>query len=106
MRHRLMHCHEHSSRLQVYEKLATVASWNNWHTSAWVLKSPNVEKLGPGDKFAYTAPFVLGNVHSQVEESAQDKVDTYTIRNESSHCASLCTLLSCTHEHELLLSTV
>ena len=73
-----MDCHKYLSRLQVYEKLATVASWNNWHTSAWVLKSPNLEKLGPGDKFAYTAPFVLGNVHSQVEESAQGKVEYYT----------------------------
>ena len=84
-----MHCHEHSSRLQVYEKLATVASWNNWHTSAWVLKSPNLEKLGPGDKFAYTAPFVLGNVHSQVEESAQDKVDTYSPSAMNRLCKSL-----------------
>ena len=44
--------------LQVYQKLAQVGAWNNWHTSAWVLRSPGLEKLVPGEKFAYTAPFV------------------------------------------------
>ena len=65
---------EHDQRMQVYEKLAQVGSWNNWHTSARVLRSPGLDKLAPGEKFAYTAPFVLGNIHSQVEESHEGKV--------------------------------
>ncbi len=60
--------------LQVYQKLAQVGAWNNWHTSAWVLRSPGLEKLVPGEKFAYTAPFVLGNIQSEVEESHEGKV--------------------------------
>ena len=60
--------------LQIYQKLSQVGSWNNWHTSAWVLRSPGLEKLAPGEKFAYTAPFVLGNIQSEVEESHEGKV--------------------------------
>ncbi|CAL5224272.1 g6932 [Coccomyxa viridis] len=58
---------------KVYQKLSQVGSWNNWHTSAWVLRSPGLEKLAPGEKFAYTAPFVLGNIQSEVEESHEGK---------------------------------
>ena len=75
--------------LQVYEKLAQVGSWNNWHTSAWVLRPPGLDKLAPGEKFAYTAPFVLGNIQSQVEESHEGKVglkDTLFSSQHSSHC--------------------
>lgn len=67
-------CKQVGPTMQVYQKLAQVGSWNNWHTSAWVLRSPGLEKLAPGEKFAYTAPFVLGNVQSQVEESHDGKV--------------------------------
>ena len=60
--------------LQVYQKLAQIESWNNWHTSAWVLRSPGLDRLAPGNKFAYTAPFVLGNIQSKVEDSCEGKV--------------------------------
>ena len=75
---------------QVYQKLAEVGSWNAWHTSAWVLRSPGLDKLAPGDKFSYTAPFVLGNIQSRVEESSQGKVGSQNLH----------------HQHLLVLSKV
>ncbi len=60
--------------LQVYEKLADVQSWNDWHKSAWVLRAPGLERLTPGEKFSYTAPFVLGNVCSEVTQASPNQV--------------------------------
>ncbi|CAL8471412.1 g10954 [Coccomyxa elongata] len=58
---------------KVYEKLANVQSWNDWHKSAWVLRAPGLETLKPGEKFSYTAPFVLGNVSSEVTEASPNQ---------------------------------
>ena len=91
-------CKQSDPNMQVYQKLAQVGSWNNWHTSAWVLRSPGLDKLVPGEKFAYTAPFVLGNVQSQVEESHDGKVGNQQyllsqLECHSSACHHRCCLL-------------
>ena len=63
--------------MQVYEKLAQVKSWNEWHTSAWVVRAPGQEKLLPGDRFSYTGTnFVMGNVQAEVSEASPSKVTT------------------------------
>ncbi|KAK9919054.1 hypothetical protein WJX75_009051 [Coccomyxa subellipsoidea] len=58
---------------KVYEKLANVENWNDWHKSAWVLRSPGLHKLTPGERFSYTAPFVLGNVSSEVKVASPNQ---------------------------------
>lgn len=58
----------------MYEKLANVENWNDWHKSAWVLRSPGLHKLTPGERFSYTAPFVLGNVSSEVKVASPNQV--------------------------------
>ena len=69
--------------MQVYEKLAQVKSWNEWHHSAWVVRAPGQEKLLPGDRFSYTATtFVMGNVQAEVSEASPSKV--------SPRCSQLC----------------
>ncbi len=60
--------------MQVYAKLAHIKAWNEWHKSTWVLRAPGQEQLMVGDKFSYTAPFVLGNVQAEVQDAAQSKV--------------------------------
>ena len=61
--------------VQVYEKLAQVKSWNEWHKSAWVVRAPGQERLLPGDRFSYTGTnFVMGNVQAEVSEASPSKV--------------------------------
>ena len=59
---------------QVYAKLAAIKAWNEWNKGHWVLHAPGQELLGVGDKFSYTAPFVLGNVQAEVQDAAEAKV--------------------------------
>jgi hypothetical protein len=59
----------------VYDKLADMKGWNNWHKSAWVLCAPGQSgKLKTGDVFSYSAPFVLGNVKAEVTAASPNKV--------------------------------